>query len=79
MKFENKNLSVIAYANGFTLWHYRADDTELKQIVADQRFFSKVYHLSATGDIVIINGKDGTGIYCMTLTEDKRIILGGLK
>lgn len=79
MKFENKNLSVIAYASGWTLWHYRADDTELKQIVADQRFFSKVYHLSATGDIVIINGKDGTGIYCMTLTEDKRVILGGLK
>jgi len=79
MKFDNRELSVIAYANGFTLWHYRAKDTELKQIVEDPKFFSKVWHLSATGDIVIINGKDGTGIYCMTLTEDKRVILGGLK
>ena len=27
MAFQNKNLSVIAYANGFTLWHYSAAET----------------------------------------------------
>ena len=26
MAFQNKNLSVIAYANGFTLWHYAAKE-----------------------------------------------------
>lgn len=27
MSFQNKNLSVIAYANGFTLWHYAAQES----------------------------------------------------
>ena len=27
MAFQNKNLSVIAYANGFTLWHYKENAT----------------------------------------------------
>ena len=27
MAFNAKNLSVLAYANGFTLWHYASDDT----------------------------------------------------
>ena len=27
MAFESKNLSVLAYANGFTLWHYTSTDT----------------------------------------------------
>ena len=27
MAFQNKKLSVIAYANGFTLWHYSANET----------------------------------------------------
>ena len=27
MAFQNKNLSVIAYANGFTLWHYAENVT----------------------------------------------------
>lgn len=26
MAFQNKNLSVIAYANGFTMWHYKTND-----------------------------------------------------
>ena len=27
MAFQNKNLSVIAYANGFTLWNYAENET----------------------------------------------------
>lgn len=26
MAFKSHNLSVLAYSNGFTLWHYTADD-----------------------------------------------------
>ncbi len=26
MAFQTKDLSVLAYANGFTLWHYTTDD-----------------------------------------------------
>ena len=30
--FLNKNLSVLAYANGFTLWHYMSKEDDLETI-----------------------------------------------
>lgn len=30
MAFSVRNLSVLAYANGFTLWHYKAGSTALE-------------------------------------------------
>lgn len=61
MAFEHKDWSVIAYANGFTLWHYKSDDT-MEQISAINYFPRSVIQLSATGDIMIINAGDGTCI-----------------
>ena len=60
MAFQNKNLSVIAYANGFTLWHYSAAET-LATITASG-YFDSVKTLRNTGDIIIINGSDNTSI-----------------
>ncbi len=60
MAFQNKNLSVIAYANGFTLWHYSAAET-LSTITASG-YFDSVKTLMNTGDIIIINGSDNTSI-----------------
>ena len=40
MAFQNKNLSVIAYANGFTLWHYSA--TETLATIAANGYFNNV-------------------------------------
>lgn len=57
MAFMNRNLSVIAYANGFTLWHYTTED-EIKE-VEDPSYFTKVWTLMNTGDIIIINCADG--------------------
>ena len=47
MAFQNKNLSVIAYANGFTLWHYAANET-LATITASG-YFNIVKTLMNTG------------------------------
>jgi len=58
MAFQNKNLSVIAYANGFTLWHYKANEA-LATITASG-YFSSVNSLMNTGDIILINGSNGT-------------------
>ena len=60
MAFKNRNLSVIAYANGFTLWHYVSDDTieEIKTV----DYFKPVVTLAAFGDIFIINASDETDI-----------------
>lgn len=67
MAFANKNLSVIAYANGFTLWHYSAAET-LETICASG-YFNDVKTLMNTGDIVIINGSDSTSIMQITVSE----------
>lgn len=66
MAFQNKNLSVIAYANGFTLWHYSANET-IATITASG-YFNNVKTLMNTGDIIIINGSDSTSIKKITVS-----------
>ncbi len=67
MSFQNKNLSVIAYANGFTLWHYSGSET-LATITANG-YFNSVKTLMNIGDIVIINASDNTAIKKINITE----------
>lgn len=57
--FRNKDLSVIAFVNGFTLWQYYAEDS-LETVEVDG-YFDKVSHLCATGDIMIIVAKGQVG------------------
>lgn len=80
MSFKNKNLSVLAYANGFTCWHYKAEaDEKLKDIESDTKYFGAVSCLMNPGDIIIINA-DETGIRCIdTITENNFVKLGVLK
>ena len=66
MAFQNKNLSVIAYANGFTLWHYSAAET-LSTITANG-YFNSVKTLMNIGDIIIINASDNTAIKKINIT-----------
>ena len=47
------NLSVLAYANGFTLWHYTTGDAEAT-VVADD-YFADARDLLKPGDMVLTN------------------------
>ena len=67
MAFQNKNLSVIAYANGFTLWHYKESAT-LATITASG-YFSSLKNLMNTGDIILINGSNGSTIKVVSVAE----------
>ncbi len=60
MAFQNKNLSVIAYANGFTLWHYAANETI--STISATGYFNDVKTLMNVGDVIIINASDNTAI-----------------
>ena len=75
MAFQNKNLSVIAYANGFTLWHYKENAT-LATITASG-YFANVKSLMNSGDIILINGSNGTTIKVLTVATDS-ITVGAL-
>lgn len=70
MAFKHKNFSVIAYANGFTLWHYSSNEETLEEIEQDN-YFGVAYTLINNGDIIIIAGKTGTGIRQIELNENK--------
>lgn len=68
MSFKNKDMSVIAYANGFTLWHYRSVDT-MQQI--EKNYFPKGFvDLTANGDLMIVNAGDKTCIKRLEITDD---------
>lgn len=58
MAFTIRNLSVLAYANGFTLWHYRTGGDELSRVEKPD-FFAVAADMLAGGDIVMVSGADG--------------------
>jgi len=65
MAFAVRNLSVLAYANGFTLWHYKAVDAPLS-LASDPEFFSSATDLLGPGDIVMVSAQDGARILALT-------------
>ena len=63
MAFEHRNLSVIAYANGWTLWNYKTQD-KINDLQGEY-FPKRVRDLMAVGDIIIVNATNETGIRCI--------------
>jgi len=65
MAFQSKDLSVLAYANGFTLWHYTTID--LATDVDTTGYFNAAANMLRIGDMVLANvdtdGLPGSGIY----------------
>jgi hypothetical protein len=65
MAFKSKDLSVLAYANGFTLWHYTSVDLAADMDTAG--YFNDASDMVRVGDMVMANADtDGTpssGIY----------------
>jgi hypothetical protein len=58
MAFAIRNLSVLAYANGFTLWHYKGGRDRLAQ-VEKLDFFADAADMLAEGDMMMITAADG--------------------
>lgn len=65
MAFAVRNLSVLAYANGFTLWHYKAGADPLATVGAGD-FFVPADDLLASGDILLLSATDGARILAVT-------------
>ena len=53
MPFERNNLSVLAYANGFTLWHYRSTDAATDVDTAG--YFNLANEMVRVGDMILAN------------------------
>ncbi|MDO8608501.1 MAG: hypothetical protein Q7R40_18370 [Phaeospirillum sp.] len=53
MAYQSKDLSVLAYANGFTLWHYATADSATT--VDTSGYFNAASIMLRTGDIIVAN------------------------
>ncbi|CAK0740117.1 Tail fiber protein [Azospirillaceae bacterium] len=59
MAFASKDLSVLAYSNGFTLWHYATSD--VASTVDAAGYFSAANAMLRVGDMILANtGLGGT-------------------
>jgi hypothetical protein len=69
--FAVRAISVLAYAQGFTLWHYKCD--------ADTRplapgFFNAAGDMLAIGDMILVSGGGIAGLLCVAqVTPDVRV------
>lgn len=64
MVFSVRELSVLAYANGFTLWHYKAGDGGAAA-AAQPGFFDTASDLLANGDMVLVSSTAGGRVLCI--------------
>lgn len=78
MAFSIRNLSVLAYAQGFTLWHYRANVPTLgaalvppasAEEVGQPGFFDNADDMLAQGDMLLVSTKDGGKLLFVTGIE----------
>ena len=53
MAYSYNNLSVLGYANGFTLWHYTTTDTADQ--VDSSGYFNTAVDMLRVGDMIIAN------------------------
>lgn len=71
MAYASKDLSVLAYANGFTLWHYTTAD--LAADVDTDGYFNAAADMLRVGDIVVANvdstGTPGAGLFLVNANE----------
>ena len=68
MAFTGSNLSVLAYANNFTLWHYTTADNTAA--IEGAGYFDKAVDMLRVNDLMIINtdtgGTPATKFYIVT-------------
>ena len=67
MAFAIRNLSVLAYAQGFTLWHYKCGATTLSH-ASGHGYFDAAADMLATGDLMMISAPDGGRILVVSAT-----------
>lgn len=53
MAYNSQNLSVLAYANGFTLWHYTSTDDAA--VVDSAGYFNAAADMLRVGDMILAN------------------------
>lgn len=70
MSYSNQNLSVLAYANNFTLWHYTTAD----ESIAGEGYFNNANDMLRKNDLIIASydtdGLNETKLFVVTGNEN---------
>jgi hypothetical protein len=77
MAFAIRNLSVLAYANGFTLWQYKSGKDKL-DTVSSGNYLADASDMLTPGDLIMITAADGARIVCVTLADIETVITAPL-
>ena len=72
MAFAIRNLSVLAYANGFSLWHYKSGKDRLED-VSSGNYLADASEMLTAGDFVMVTAADGAGIRVVTLADAEKV------
>lgn len=71
------DMSVIAYVNSWTLWHYKTQD-ELAFVLNTDYFPKKIVDLMAVGDVIYVSSKGKTSQLQVLKIENGKCLLGNL-
>jgi hypothetical protein len=77
MAFAIRNLSVLAYANGFTLWHYKSGKDTLDGI-SGGNYLGDASDMLTAGDLIMVTAIDGGRILCVTLADIETVVTAPL-
>lgn len=77
MAFAIRNLSVLAYANGFTLWHYKSGKDKLAT-VSSGNYLGDASDMLTAGDLIMVTAADGARILCVTLADIQTVVTAPL-
>ena len=75
--FTIRNLSVLAYAQGFTLWHYKGGTLPMAEMRA-VGFFNSSADMLATGDMILMSAADGGAVSFVAKSDGGAVILAGV-
>ena len=68
MAFKTQNLSVMSYANGFTLWHYSTADDVFADIDTAGHF-NNASEMLRVGDAMYVTDKTGTSAQVFVMSN----------
>lgn len=80
MAYVSRDLSVLAYANGFTLWHYVS--TDAATVVDATGYFNAACDMLRVGDIIIANvdtaGTPQAGLLLVSKSDGGEVVVSNM-
>lgn len=65
MAIKIRDLSVLAYTNGFTLWHYKSH-VDTVDTIQEPGYFLDVFDIIKEGDMIMVTAVNGSCILAIS-------------